>query len=854
MDPILMHAQVQMWSAKAGMSKSRSVCIESSVGKREVKLLLYFSTGKIKALQVNNNIKSVILRTYGEDQNYLHLTFKNNDFLFVEKLTTTNARQLKRFLDKVYQRNLRASRRNEEETSGGPSTSREELGGSSSLELHSEAGSKCLESAKESETSVLCEVPLSSSSSATLNNIGLLEKQLVKRKRSSPDAGKKQKGNMQKGSSKGFEAKSVVPVHDDKGKERDVRKTEKSKPGFGISSETNYPGESDSDARDLHDLITKLFSPFLLELHCVEKGIEWHEYVKSLLLYPEKAWQGLPNVGNTCYINVVLQSLCSVPLFVNDLFNQGFPWIKPPRDDFNMCLMQLLVFKDIYNMKTRETLLLSITKALSELGQVFTADTQNDAHEFLSLCLVQLKETVQKLSVLWQSENESGGNSLLRRIFADHAIINKIPVCPVASNFEFDLMRSIFCKGCGQAVFKKEQSSYLSINIPQGLKGQNLSIQSSFDLFFKAEELEHRCERCMHNKSVALHKFGSLPRVIIIHLKRYRFSVSQVTKKDEQHIVISKYLKLSFHCNKNTKPPHPISQNAHVKDVDLLKPLQELGSDILKLPFNSIMTSRFKDFPTVNTRSDKESEAQNVKGVSKVLSGKVQQKDQGKDDTPNVIVSELTNETEKLKKHEKANLLSKLDPGSISEATEDNDIKIPERCQTCQEAQKCSEKRSDKQISRKAVAKSHPKPCSHEQIENPRKPAESHTQNGNLNSQGSQYSSKSPGNKDGLGKKTKPTGKVKSHRDTGKEENAYRLINIISHIGSSPHGGHYINDAFDFRKQDWFTYSDPQVASIQEDFVCKARLSTGYVFFYMHNEIFEELLARETRSRNKSQK
>ena len=73
----MINAQVQMWSAKAGMSKSRNALIETCVGKREVKLILYFSTGKIKTLQLHDNIKSVVLQTYGEDQNYLHLTFKN---------------------------------------------------------------------------------------------------------------------------------------------------------------------------------------------------------------------------------------------------------------------------------------------------------------------------------------------------------------------------------------------------------------------------------------------------------------------------------------------------------------------------------------------------------------------------------------------------------------------------------------------------------------------------------------------------------------------------------------------------------------------------------------------------------
>ncbi|CAO2622180.1 Ubiquitin carboxyl-terminal hydrolase 26 [Lemmus lemmus] len=824
-----------MWYAKARICKSRTAIIEAMMGKPDAKLLLYFNPGKIKALRLNNNIKSVVLRTFGKDQNCLNLVFKNNSFLFVEKLTTIDARQLKKFLDKVYKRNLKASWRKNKKRSDGPSTSTQELGSSSPLEVHAEPSSKCFKSAKKRGASVLDELPLSSSSSTTPNRVGSLAKQLVKRKRSLPESKKKETENILQGSRKQSEAKSVVSVHYNKKTERNLRKA-KSKPGFGFFSETNNPEESDLSVHDIHDLIAKLFSPFLLEPCYMKKDIEWHEYMKTLLLYPEKTCQGLINTGNTCYINVVLQSLCSVPLFVNELFNQGFPWIRPPRDDFNMSLMQMLVLKDIYNAKTRENILRKLKRALPQFGDIFTADKQNDAHEFLSLCLVQLKETVQNFTVLWQAENGSGRNNLVRQTFANHGIINKIPFCPVASNFDFELKRCILCNACGLAVFSKELSSYLSISIPQGLKGLNLSIQSCFDHFFKAEELERRCERCMHNKSVAVHKFDLLPRVIIIHLKRYSFSESRVVKKDDQHVTISKILKLSYHCNKSTRPPQPIGQNAHVKDLDLLKPLQKLGSEILKVPFNSTMTSGSKYCPTVNTSSKRASEAENVRRVSNVLSGKVQQKHQGKGATQNVIGSELTNKRAKPKKHENTHTFRELDSGSFK------------RSPKYQQVQKCYEGRSGKQTSREAVTQSHPKPSSQEQIGYFSKPAGSHTQNDNLKLQRSLDSSKNLGSKDILDKKTKLSGKMEPQNVDPKANNYYRLINVISHTGNSAHGGHYINDAFDFKKKNWFTYSDLQVARIQEELVHKARLSTGYVFFYMHNEIFEELLAKESQA------
>ncbi|NP_113565.2 ubiquitin carboxyl-terminal hydrolase 26 isoform X1 [Mus musculus] len=833
MEPILINAQVQMWSAKAGMSKSRNALIETCVGKREVKLILYFSTGKIKTLQLHDNIKSVVLQTYGEDQNYLHLTFKNNDFLFVEKLTTTDARRLKRFLDKTSQGSIRPAR--SDERCGEPSTSAQELNGSGSS---CETNSECFESPKESEMCMFRELSLLPSSSTFLHNVGLLENQFIKRKRFFSDLAKNEKQSNLKDSIRDFEANLVVCISNEKGKERNVREVDISKPGFGFPFETNYPEDSGVDVRDLNDLITKLFSPVLLETHCIENGLEWHEYMKTYLLYPEKLWQGLPNVGNTCYINVVLQSLCSIPLFINDLFNQGFPWIKAPKDDFNMLLMQLLVLKDIYNARFRQKLLIGITKALPIFGEIFAVDRQNDAHEFLSLCLVQLKETFQRVTMMWQSENDSGDFYLLKDIFADYATINKMPVCPVTNNFEFELLSSIFCKACGLTLFKGEPSRYLSINIPQG--GKDMSIQSTLDLFFSAEELEHRCEKCLYNKSVSFHRFGRLPRVIIVHLKRYHFNESWVMKKDERPILVSKYLRLSCHCSKSTKPPPPLRPGEHVKNLDLLKPLEVLGSEILKLPFNSVRTSRSKGFETINITSNRESEAQSGKRVSEVLSGKVQQENSGKGDTAHIVGSELTKETEKLKKHEEEHRPSDLDSGSIREA------------QKYQQAEKCNEGRSDKQISLEALTQSRPKPISQEQTENLGKTTLSHTQDSSQSSQSSSDSSKSSRCSDDLDKKAKPTRKVDPTKLNKKEDNVYRLVNIINHIGNSPNGGHYINDAFDFKRQSWFTYSDLHVTRTQEDFVYRGRSSTGYVFFYMHNDIFEELLAKETQSTSTS--
>lgn len=106
-------------------------------------------------------------------------------------------------------------------------------------------------------------------------------------------------------------------------------------------------------------------------------------------------------------------------------------------------------------------------------------------------------------------------------------------VCPVVANFEFELQCSIIWKACGQVVLKTEPSHYLPcINLPQEMKLQPSSIQNSFDLFFRAEDLEYSCHECTHEISVAMHKVSKLPRVLIVHLKCYSFNDAWLLLKD----------------------------------------------------------------------------------------------------------------------------------------------------------------------------------------------------------------------------------------------------------------------------------------------------------------------------------
>lgn len=86
---------------------------------------------------------------------------------------------------------------------------------------------------------------------------------------------------------------------------------------------------------------------------------------------------------------------------------------------------------------------------------------------------------------------------------------------------------------------------------------------------------------------------------------------------------------------------------------------------------------------------------------------------------------------------------------------------------------------------------------------------------------------------------------LKRNAETGELPHSYRLISIVSHIGSTSSSGHYISDVYDIKKQSWFTYNDLEVSRTLEATVQCDRDRSGYIFFYMHKDIFDELLETE---------
>ncbi|XP_037862248.1 ubiquitin carboxyl-terminal hydrolase 29 [Chlorocebus sabaeus] len=890
---------IQIWSQRTGMTKLKEALIETVQRKKEIKLVVTFKSGKfIRIFQLSNNIRSVVLRHCKKRQSHLRLTLKNNVFLFIDKLSYRDAKQLNMFLDIIHQNKFQQPMKPDDDWS--VFESRNVLKEIDKTSFYSICNKPSYQ-----------KMPLFMSKSPTHVKKGLLENQGGKEKNPLASGLQMNEDILKEHNpvpNKKYKTDSLKYIQSNRKNPSSLEDLEKASDlKLGPSFKTNSNGHPNLDETVLatQTLDAKNGLTFPLEPVHSQDDPRCNEAQVPLDSHSEQLQQGFPNLGNTCYMNAILQSLFAIPSFADDLLTQDVPWEYIPFEALIMTLTQLLALKDFCSTEIKRELLGNVKKVISAVAEIFSGNMQNDAHEFLGQCLDQLKEDMENLNAILNTGKKCRDENSSPQMHVGSAA-TKVFVCPVVANFEFELQLSIICKACGHAVLKVEPNNYLSINLHQETKPLPLSIQNSLDLFFREEELEYNCEMCKHKSCVARHTFSRLSRVLIVHLKRYSFNNAWLLVKNNEQVYIPKYLSLSSYCNESTKPPLPLSSNAPVRKCEVLEVSQEMISEITSpLTPSMKLTSESSGSLVLPVEPEKNADLQRSQ---RDCGEESQEQHQGDLENGSALESELVHfrdraiseqelpvadspmdqedislpvicedggkpisspdtrlvevhlqempQHQELQKYEKTNTFVEFDFDSVMESTngfyECKENRIPEGSQEMTEQfQQCFEESIIEEFLQQAPPPAVRKLDAQEHAEEtPNQSTELRLQQADLNHLEA-LGCDNPGNKNILdtentrGEAKELTRNVKM----GDPLQAYRLISVVSHIGSSPNSGHYISDVYDFQKQAWFTYNDLRVSEISETKMQEARLHSGYIFFYMHNGIFEELLRKAENSR-----
>ncbi len=134
----------------------------------------------------------------------------------------------------------------------------------------------------------------------------------------------------------------------------------------------------------------------------------------------------------------------------------------------------------------------------------------------------------------------------------------------------------------------------------------SLSLQDTLDIFFRDEHIDDfKCETCESIQKVTIRrKFAKLPRILILHLKRYQFqeineSSSEQSAatfkmiKNDSHIQIPNYITLSSLVSAETLPIKPLSTffKFKAKSPTTMQPKQEPLPQRKQLPLQQKLRS-----------------------------------------------------------------------------------------------------------------------------------------------------------------------------------------------------------------------------------------------------------------------
>ncbi|XP_071315212.1 uncharacterized protein [Trachinotus anak] len=239
---------------------------------------------------------------------------------------------------------------------------------------------------------------------------------------------------------------------------------------------------------------------------------------------------GFPNLAQTCYMNSTLQSLLTLTDFVQEVHNQEEVWRSHPHAEIMRAFVKVGVCRFSNNKAEKKSVLASFKHTVAEYNSEFEDDDQKDAHEFLSCVLDMLRSLTSDLQT---AEGDIG----IRY------------TCPISAHIAFQMLSTRTCKGCGIQSKREEDHVNLSLDLVPGG-----SVSHCLQDYLKENRLDYHCE-CGAEESTQQSSFFTLPNVLILQLKRFRFTRSFNVKKVTSPVVLSRELEVNLNssCTKQTK-------------------------------------------------------------------------------------------------------------------------------------------------------------------------------------------------------------------------------------------------------------------------------------------------------------
>ncbi|XP_057703194.1 uncharacterized protein LOC130922428 [Corythoichthys intestinalis] len=279
---------------------------------------------------------------------------------------------------------------------------------------------------------------------------------------------------------------------------------------LALDNSAGVPVLPQLNSRSYHEM------PILTSIPKLSSG---HMLEKRLLGWERPGVCGLDNSGNFCYLNAVLQCVCStVPLVEHLLHHDTRKELARAKCDVAQVFVRLL--EQMWLGRSSSCAPVEARSVLCSALSQFNNQSQQDAQELLLYLFNALHEDLKKVgrretfSTKWQLRREQHQNCFSE--LGESTIVSKL--------FEGQLSYMTVCMQCHHKTHSMQTFTVLSLPIPTHIS--KCSIQDCLSLFFEQTLLtegETMCSACELRKETALLTcLEKAPEILVLHLKRFR--------------------------------------------------------------------------------------------------------------------------------------------------------------------------------------------------------------------------------------------------------------------------------------------------------------------------------------------
>lgn len=242
---------------------------------------------------------------------------------------------------------------------------------------------------------------------------------------------------------------------------------------------------------------------------------------------------GLANLGNTCYVNSVLQMLFSFNDFTNEFefqCNTQIPLVK-----------SLSILFNAMKTSTNNLSPISLKRNLDSSMPNFKDKIEHDAHEFLMGLIDFLhKNSNHKLTI--QNLNQYSSKMYQDSIVALKSAFDFKTY--ISDSMYLNLSKKLVCRDCSFVSYKFEH--YLSLDLY--LQNKNDTLPNILHRHFDTDYIYIECDNCGAKERNVEHSVEStinkLPKFFFIMLKRFTFA-NGLPSKNNNKIDIPESLDIS---------------------------------------------------------------------------------------------------------------------------------------------------------------------------------------------------------------------------------------------------------------------------------------------------------------------